>query len=208
MTANIPRTISSKRLTSTEERLHRIQVLVVISSPKAAQLVDNLFKQLGFQHVYVANDGAEAIQILREIEIHLMVTDSDLKVSHTTHSDFGETREEVGLSGLQFVERLRHAPNSPNPFIPVLMLMDIAHAGAINRARDAGVNDVILKPLQATNFCERIIQLIDQPRPFITAPTFRGPCRRRHSGPPPGQAERRIRDVRVIRCDEMRGRCT
>lgn len=88
------------------------------------------------------------------------------------------------------------------------MLMDQGRTREVLYARDAGVNDIVLRPMQARDFCQRVIDIIDKPRTFITSPTFKGPCRRRKGGPPPGQKERRVRDVRLIRCSEMKGKTT
>ncbi len=190
--------------TSSAEKVSKINILVVISSHKAANLIRDLFLQLGFSNIFVARDAADAVQMLREIRVHLIVADSELRVSPKD----AQTAEEIELSGIRFVERLRHAQQSPAPFIPVLMLMDHARSHEVRRARDAGVNEVILRPMQARDFCARVVNLIDKPRVFITAPSFKGPCRRHQEGPPPGVDERRVREVRLIRCDEMKGKCT
>jgi hypothetical protein len=65
------------------------------------------------------------------------------------------------------------------------------------------VNEILLKPLEARSFCERIIELIDNPRIYITADTYKGPCRRRKAGVSPTGTERRTREIRLVRADEM-----
>lgn len=188
-------------------RLANIHILIIISSERAADLVKRLFINLGFTNLYVAYDAAEAISFLSDVQMHLIVTDADLKVTRIG-TDFDREQsgqETILLSGVQFVYRLRNSPASPAPYIPVLMLMDSARNADVLKARDVGVNEIVLKPLEAKNFCERIIALIDNPRPYITASTYRGPCRRRKEGPPIGQEERRVREVRLVRCDEMKG---
>ena len=197
-------TLSVNNQSLFERRIAGVQVLIVISSARAGDLIKRLFENLGFQNLHLAHDATEAVQFLKNLHVHLIVTDADLqlssKVTPTTVSD-----NILQLSGIHFVERLRRASTSPAPFIPILMLMDQAYKKSIFAARDAGVNEIVLKPLEARNFCERIIQMIDTPRPYVTANTYRGPCRRRKGGPPPGTQERRVREVRLIRCSEMKG---
>lgn len=195
-------------------KLSLIQILIVISSPRAAALLRNLFHELGFRNIHIATDAAEAVQLLRTLRVHLIVTDSELKVLPMQ----GDAEAEpFDLNGIDFVQRLRHATHSPARFTPVLMLMDSARSDSVMDARDAGVNEVVLRPMQARDLCERIIQLIDRPRPFITATTYKGPCRRRKAkkknAPSVEQADeteedRRTREVRLIRCEEMKGYCT
>lgn len=190
-----------------EEKIARIHVLIIISSTRAGDLVKRLFESLGFTNLYVVADAAEGLQYLREIQLHLIVTDADLKVSRSieNHGVVPKGHDSIQLSGIQFVHRLRSSHSSPAPFIPVLMLMDHARSDEIFKARDAGVNEIVLKPLEAKNFCERIIDLVDKPRVFITATSYRGPCRRRKASKPFKAKERRTREVRLIRCDEKRG---
>lgn len=191
------------------ERLAGIHILIVISSERAGDLVKRIFMALGFSNIYIAADAVEAVQYLRDIKLHLIVADADINVGNSANKDsksmagFGALQ----LSGVEFIHRLRSAKSSPTPFIPVLMLMDHANSSQIAKARDAGVNEIVLKPLEAKNFCERIIALVDSPRPHITAPTFRGPCRRIKKGIPPAASERRLREVRVMRYNEMKGAC-
>lgn len=188
-------------------RLGRIKILLVISSDKAAALIDALFRQLGFSDILIAYDAAQAVSLLRENRAHLLVTDVELKVN-TSAQEADYTASEIELSGIRFIERLRHASSSPAPFIPVLMLMDLPKQTELAQARDAGVNDVIMKPMQARDFCRRVIALIDKPRIFVDAPDYKGPCRRRDEGPPPATRDRRVRKLHVIPCNHPKSHGT
>ncbi|MGE3714420.1 MAG: hypothetical protein AB7F82_07865, partial [Alphaproteobacteria bacterium] len=107
------------------------------------------------------------------------------------------------VSGCEFVRRLRRSPNSPNPFIPIIMLADINENSLKEDARDSGVNELAVHPLEAKALFSNMLKVIDKPRIFITADTYRGPCRRlEQKGPPEGTHERRIKDIRIIRYNE------
>lgn len=188
------------------ERMQRINIMVVVSSNKAASLLERLFRQLGFTQIQTANDAAEAVQMLKRVRVHLMVADSELKL-HASQPEVEEHDLEstaaAQLHGINFVRRLRNAPQSPAAFLPVLMLMDFARQQEVIMARDAGVNEIILKPMEAQDFCARVIEIIDHERPHITAPTYRGPCRRRTKNVKKVETERRVREARVIRLNEQ-----
>jgi hypothetical protein len=49
----------------------------------------------------------------------------------------------------------------------------------VRAARDAGVNAILRKPLSTMALYEHITGALADPRPFIDAPAFRGPERRR-----------------------------
>jgi two-component system, chemotaxis family, chemotaxis protein CheY len=199
--------LASNPSNSRAERLSGIHILIVISSERAGDLVKRIFIALGFTNIYIAADAIEAVQYLRDIKLHLIVADADINVGNSVNKKTKHLAgfETLQLSGIEFIHRLRSSKSSPAPFIPVLMLMDHARDLQVIQARDAGVNEIVLKPLEAKNFCERIIALVDSPRPYITAQNYHGPCRRLAKGASPTGVERRKRDVRLIRCNEAKG---
>ena len=190
---------------NTAKNLAKVQIMILDSSERAANLIKNLLSNFGFSNVVIANDGYQGVQILRKLNIDLIFTDCDLKVYRNAASfsdDTQELMEVVQISGVDFVRRLRHAPSSPNPYIPIVMLVDQIKPADIFKARDAGVDEIMVKPLNAATFCEHIINIIDSQRIFITAEAYKGPCRRRKSTLPATAAERRTRDIRIIRRSE------
>ena len=181
-------------------RLERVQVLVVNSSEKAGILIKNIFHQIGFTHVVTAQTAAEAVFAMRQMRIDMIMVDSQLYTNKEAQSINPEWES---ISGIEFVKRLRRASGSPNRFAPAMMLVDGLTQQEIIEARDAGVNEVVMKPLNAKDFCARVTQAFDKPKNFITAPEYKGPCRRRRGTLPEGQDERRMRDIRVIRHNEV-----
>ena len=61
----------------------------------------------------------------------------------------------------------------------------------VKYARDVGVNEFLAKPLSAKELYQKIISVIDHPRPFIRTKTFFGPDRRRKNVGPPRKVEER-----------------
>lgn len=186
------------------EKLGRVNVLVLDGGAKAATLIKAIFAALGLNNVFIATDGYQGVQIMKEIRIQMIFTDWELKVNRASNAntpDLAEvTPDYAPISGVKFVERIRKSSLSPNPFIPIVMMMDAASGGEIIEARDSGVNEVLLRPINAEDFCERLISLIEKPRPFITDQSYKGPCRRRKQADmPAGFKNRRIREVRLIR---------
>ncbi len=94
--------------------------------------------------------------------------------------------------GLDFVRYLRTGKDTPNPYVPIIMLTGHGEIEHVLAARDAGVNLFMVKPLSAKELYRRLVWIIDNPPPFIRTPTYFGPDRRRENlGPPRGMRERR-----------------
>lgn len=189
------------------EKLSRVNVLVLDGGAKAAALIRAIFSALGLNNVFIATDGYQGVQIMKEVRIHMIFTDWELKVNkaamatqQTGQNNVAEGPELSPVSGVKFVERIRRSSLSPNPYIPIVMMMDAASGTDVLKARDSGVNEILLRPINADDFCERLISIIEKPRPFVTAKTYKGPCRRRKQAKlPPGMKERRVKEVRLIK---------
>ena len=190
-------------------KLDSINVLLMDGSAHVSELLREIFVKLGFNNLQVVNDGFEGIQVLKRKPVHLIFTDWELRVRKRKLMDDGSEppKEEdvLPLSGTEFVRRLRRSPKSPNPFVPIVMVIGQNSPESFAQARDAGVNEIVTKPLNANELCGRIMELIDDKRHFITADTYKGPCRRRETKPlPAGSSERRFRQIRLVRRTEVR----
>jgi len=96
------------------------------------------------------------------------------------------------IEGPEFVKMIRCGENSVNPYIPIIMMSAFTERYRVIAARDAGVNEFLAKPVSPMSLYQRIVSIIEKPRPFIRTPSYFGPCRRRKTlGPPHGCAERR-----------------
>ena len=99
------------------------------------------------------------------------------------------------IKGPEFVKMVRSGKNTKNPYIPIIMLSAFTEAFRITEARDAGVNEFLAKPVSPKALYQRIVAVIEKPRPFVRTATYFGPCRRRQTlGPPAGYPERRVAD--------------
>jgi DNA-binding response OmpR family regulator len=96
------------------------------------------------------------------------------------------------MDGLTFTKKVRTDPNSPNPYVPIIMLTGHTETARVMEARDAGINMFLAKPISVKALSERLALMIDNPARFVRTPTYFGPDRRRKDvGPPKGMPERR-----------------
>jgi CheY-like chemotaxis protein len=188
-------------------RLAKVDVLLVDNDSKILDLLANVLKRLGFKSVHTAHDGFEGLQVLERHDIDLVVTDWELKpVTELTANDVApnsvittDWEQDPPSDGASFVRYLRSAPSSPNRYIPIIMLTGPTLVDNVEYARDSGVSEVLKKPITAKVLCDRIIACVESPRSFITAPTYKGPDRRRRNLPT--AEDRRKIDIKIIKYD-------
>ncbi len=94
--------------------------------------------------------------------------------------------------GLELVRRIRYEDNSPEKYMPIIMLTAHSEALRIVEARDAGINEFIIKPLSAETLFQRLDSVIEHPRPFIRTSDYFGPDRRRQKKMIKGEERRKV----------------
>lgn len=157
-------------------RLARVRILVADNDEFVSLLVRNVLKNLGFQNLTLVKDGEKALESIRGNPTDLLITDWQMDP----------------LNGFDLVKFIRTSPDSPNKFLPIIMLSGNGEYHDIEKARDVGVTEYVIKPFTAKALVERICLVIDNPRRFVISPVFKGPDRRRKQLPLPKNAiERR-----------------
>jgi two-component system chemotaxis response regulator CheY len=146
-------------------RFDRLKVLVVDDNPHMRKLVVTILQAFGAVQIFEAADAQRAYVILRDANPDVLILDWMME----------------GMSGLDLVKQIRSAPNSPNPFVPVIMLTGHTHIDHVRQARDAGVNEFLAKPVSVKAILSRLIAVIEHPRPFVRTKVYFGPCRRRRA---------------------------
>ena len=148
-------------------RSELLRILLVDDNHHMRVLLTEILRAIGVKHVYEANDGAEALQVMRSNPIDIIMSDLAMPP----------------LDGINFVRLLRNSPDSPNPMAPVIMITGHSTHRRVQEARDVGVNEFLSKPVTARGVLERIAQVVDNPRAFVRTPAYFGPDRRRRADP-------------------------
>lgn len=147
--------------------------MVVDDSSFASEITSSALLGFGIRTTYGCRNAAEAMEILGEKEIDLLVIDCDMS----------------GMSGFEMVEWLRRS-GPPNAFVPVIMTAAHIRRSMVSRARDCGANFIITKPFSAASLLERIVWVARDGRPFLEVGEYFGPDRRFRLSGPPGDERR------------------
>ena len=145
--------------------LARLTVLVVDDNKAMRSLTAAVLAGLGVRNVLEADDGEAGLKVLRTYDVDLAIVDFKM----------------APMDGINFTDRVRNTPDSPNPYLPIIMLTGHADRARVLRARDAGVTEFMVKPIAAKALTQRIQAMILQPRPFLKLNGYFGPDRRRAS---------------------------
>ncbi len=97
--------------------------------------------------------------------------------------------------GLEFIRAVRLGGNGLNPYVPILLLTGHTEMFRIQEARDAGVTEVLAKPVSIEALYKRLVTIVTRPRPYVKTSSFLGPDRRRQEKTFAG-TDKRINDKR------------
>lgn len=118
---------------------------------------------LGVGKMIEANGAAEAFEALRSTIIDMAFVDYRL----------------ADLDGTEFTRLVRTAADSPNPYLPIIMLTAYGEKSKVKLAIDAGADEFLVKPIRASDVAKRIQAVSQDRRTFVRTPSFFGPDRRR-----------------------------
>ncbi|MBB36904.1 MAG: response regulator [Hirschia sp.] len=136
---------------------------------------------------------------LRRMQISSMSscgsTDEAYEACHTFKPDFVITDWEAGkMSGLDFTRSIRRGERNLRRAVPIILLADQVNGEQLAMARQAGINEFLLKPVSVHTLRSRIEEVLLRPRKFIDSRNYVGPCRRRRDDPDYGGPARRLTD--------------
>lgn len=155
--------------------LHTLQTLIVDDHPFMRQLLGEMVRAAGLRQPVTADNGEQAIALLRAMEIDLLLIDLEMPA----------------MSGLEVARWVRSSPQSRWRALPIIMVTAHTDQSHVERARDAGVTEVVTKPVSPQTLLSRLASAIDHPRCFVVSNQYSGPDRRRKSRTYSGPDRRR-----------------
>jgi len=143
--------------------LSNVSFLVVDDNAFMRAIVRRVLSTLDVAAIEDAADGEAAIMVMKHFTPDIAIVDWEMQP----------------MNGLELIKHIRTSADSPNPFLPIIMLSAYSEMSHVLEARDAGVNEFVVKPISVNSLFSRIEAVIERPRPFVRLPDFFGPDRRR-----------------------------
>jgi len=145
--------------------LRSLNVLLVDDNQHMRMITATILHSAGIRSIREMPDGAAALTALREGVCDLAIVDFNM----------------FPLDGVEFTRLVRNSPDSPNPYLPIIMLTGHSEKNRVMEARDAGVTEFVTKPITAKALFDRIQAVIFRPRAYVKTEGYFGPDRRRTS---------------------------
>jgi DNA-binding response OmpR family regulator len=150
------------------ENYGRLQLLFVDDAPYTRQLLRELLDNTSWRTADIVESVAAAYRVIQAEPPDLVFTDWQMP----------------GESGLDLIRYIRERPD---PLLPVILLTANGDAEHVLRARKAGADDYLVKPVSLSRNTDRVTRVVTKQRPFIVSSVYKGPDWRRVS--PPGNGE-------------------
>jgi two-component system, chemotaxis family, chemotaxis protein CheY len=115
-----------------------MKILTVDDFPTMRRIIRNMLRQLGYNNVVEAEDGAEALSLLQREKVDFVISDWNMP----------------NMSGLDLLKAIR-ADDNLKP-LPVLLVTAEALKENVVEALKAGVNNYVIKPFTAETLKEKI----------------------------------------------------
>lgn len=146
-----------------DDYLTKVNFLIVDDHLFTLKLIRDVLGTFGAKNVEIARDGTEALSVMKQFHPDVAIVDWMMSP----------------MDGIAFTLHIRRSQKSPNIFLPIIMMTGKSARRQVIEAREAGVNEYVIKPLTAKALMSRIQAVIERPRRFVRVGNYFGPDRRR-----------------------------
>lgn len=122
----------------------QMNILIVDDYKTMLRIIRNLLKQLGFNNVDEATDGSMALQKLRDKDYGLVISDWNMEP----------------MTGIQLLREVR--ADAKLKALPFIMITAESKTENVIAAKEAGVNNYIVKPFNAATLKTKLASVIGQ----------------------------------------------
>lgn len=164
--------------TITPDQLKRMKCLVVDPNAYMRGVIADSLRRLMITNINAAATAVEAFTVGRMFKPDIIFVDWDAG----------------RMSGLEFTREVRRNTTGMSRETPIILLAGAIDHEQLMSARQAGINEFLLKPVSAQGVLSRIEEVVLRPRKFIDSRNYVGPCRRRKEDPNYAGPWRRLTD--------------
>ena len=122
-----------------------MNVLIVDDYTTMLRIIKNLLKQLGFNNIDEATDGTMALEKVKSKEYGLIISDWNMEP----------------MSGYEFLKQVR-ASDAAYKTVPFIMVTAESKTENVVAAKQAGVNNYIVKPFNAETLKNKIATVLGE----------------------------------------------
>jgi CheY-like chemotaxis protein len=164
--------------------LSTFRVLIVEDFPFISGILSSSLSEMGVGKVLTAGDGVSGKERILNYNAVQSSQNIDVAIIDWLMPE---------CSGLELLQWIRNHKSDTIKFLPVIICSAYASRELVEQSRDNGANEVMVKPVSAAKLAQRILHVIDNPRPFVRVGEFFGPDRRRKVEPYRGEDRRKTK---------------
>lgn len=137
----------------------QLRVLYVDDNEHMRHIVKAILRAMRIGETCLCGSVQEALDQVKSFEPDLVITDWEM----------------TPLDGLELVRCLRDSEQSHDPCVPIILLSAHTQYDLIVEALEAGVNEILAKPVSPNALHARLVSLTEKPRPFVKTDDYFGP---------------------------------
>ena len=122
---------------------NEMKILVVDDFVTMRRIVKNILKQLGYENILEADDGASAVEVLKREKIHFIISDWNMPQ----------------MSGIELLKTVRATEEWKD--LPFLMVTAEGQKENVIEAVKNKVNNYIVKPFTPETLMEKISKIFE-----------------------------------------------
>ena len=142
--------------------LEYLEVLILNENLNILKMLRNILKALGVEKVRTTTDPDKAYDMFTTEPADLIFADWV-----------------PGHDELKFLKSVRTDKDSPDPHVPIIVVSSYSEKLNVIAARDLGMTEFLAMPISGETVYKHICSVVQDSRPFIRAPRYFGPDRRR-----------------------------
>jgi two-component system, chemotaxis family, chemotaxis protein CheY len=144
-------------------RVKALKVLVVDDEHYMRKVTRTILSAIGVKTILEASDAVAGLELARTQLPDLMIVDWEMPL----------------IDGAQLVRMIRTPGEFPAPETPIIMLSAHSDHWRVVESARIGANEFVRKPVSIKTLEDRIIAVIDRPRPTVRLDGYYGPMPRR-----------------------------
>src|ERR1039457_3873377 len=111
--------------------MRMIKVVIIDDEYLMRKVVRALLMSIGVEQIFEAGDGISGLEAICTVVPHVVLLDWDMP----------------GMTGAEFVRKVRSPANFPQPDVPIIMLTGHDERSGVIEAERLGVHEYVVKPV-------------------------------------------------------------
>jgi two-component system chemotaxis response regulator CheY len=144
-------------------RIQALKVLVIDDEHYMRKVTRTILTAIGVKTIIEAPDGMAGLELARTQLPHLIIIDWQMPV----------------IDGAQLVRMIRTPGEFPAPDVPIIMLSAYSDHWRVVESARIGANEFVRKPVSIKTLEDRILAIVNRPRPTVRLEGYYGPMPRR-----------------------------